>query len=50
MKAEGEEADKELGPALGNSIAWGGFVASSTKLRYQLVNGFEERALKSDLF
>ncbi|DBA68740.1 TPA: hypothetical protein ACH3X2_013437 [Trebouxia sp. C0005] len=45
VKAEGEEADKELAPVLDNSIAWGGFVASSTNLRYQLVNGFEERAL-----
>ena len=45
VKAEGEEADKELAQVLDNSIAWGGFVASSTNLRYQLVNGFEERAL-----
>jgi len=48
VKAEGEEADKELAPVLDNSIAWGGFVASSTNLRYQLVNGFEERALVSN--
>lgn len=45
VKAEGEEADKELAPVLDNSLAWGSFVASSTNLRYQLVNGFEERAL-----
>ncbi len=37
VKAEGEEADKELAQVLDNSIAWGGFVASSTNLRYQLV-------------
>lgn len=35
---------------LDNSLAWGGFVASSTNLRYQLVNGFEERALVSNSF
>lgn len=40
-----EEGDKELAPVLDNSIAWGGFVATSTNVRYQLVNGFEERGL-----
>ena len=37
VKAEGEEADKELASVLDSSIAWGGFAASSTDLRYQLV-------------
>ena len=36
-----------MAPVLDNSIAWGGFVATSTNVRYQLVNGFEERALVS---
>ena len=48
-KKKGEEEDKELAPPLDNSIAWGGFVATSTNARYQLVNGFEERALVSHL-
>lgn len=30
---------------LDNSLAWGGFVCTSTNLRYQTVNAFEERAL-----
>lgn len=50
VRAEGEEPDKELAPVLDNSIAWGGFVSTSTNLRYQLVNGFEERALVSTCF
>ena len=37
IKAEGEKADKELASVLDNGVAWGGFVASSTNLRYQLV-------------
>lgn len=45
VKAEGAAPDKELAPVLDNSIAWGGFVATSTNLRYQTVNAFEERAL-----
>lgn len=45
VKAEGDAPDKELAPVLDNSIAWGGFVATSTNLRYQTVNAFEERAL-----
>lgn len=45
VKADGDEPDKELAPVLDNSIAWGGFVATSTNLRYQTVNAFEERAL-----
>ncbi|KAL3155755.1 hypothetical protein ABBQ32_012772 [Trebouxia sp. C0010 RCD-2024] len=44
-KAEGGPPDKELAPVLDNSIAWGGFVATSTNVRYQTVNAFEERAL-----
>lgn len=42
-----QAGDKELAPVLDNSLAWGGFVATSTNVRYQLVNGFEERALVS---
>ena len=44
-KADAAAPDKELAPVLDNSIAWGGFVATSTNLRYQTVNAFEERAL-----
>lgn len=40
-----EDPEKELAPVLENSIAWGGFMATSANLRYQLVNGFEERVL-----
>lgn len=46
-KKAGEEPYKPLAPVLDNSIAWGGFVAASTNLRYQLVNGIEERGLVS---
>ncbi len=34
VRAEGEEANKELASVLDNSIAWGGFAASSTNLTY----------------
>ena len=49
VKAQGEEGDKELATVLDNSIAWGGFVASSTNLRYQLVNGFKETSADMQL-
>ncbi len=38
-------AGKELAPVWDNSIAWGGFMATSANLRYQLVNGIEDRLL-----
>lgn len=41
----GEDPEKELAPVWDNSIAWGGFMATSANLRYQLVNGFEDRVL-----
>ena len=44
-KKDGEEPYKPLAPVLDNSIAWGAFVAASTNIRYQLVNGIEERGL-----
>ena len=48
VKAQGEEGDKELATVLDNSIAWGGFVAS-TNLRYRLVNGFKETSADMQL-
>ncbi|BDA50342.1 Protein RETICULATA-RELATED 4, chloroplastic [Coccomyxa sp. Obi] len=42
-----EEPGKELAPVWDNSIAWGGFMATSANLRYQLVNGIEDRLLAS---
>ena len=48
-KKAGEEPYKPLAPVLENSTGWGGFVAVSTNLRYQLVNGIEERGLVSSL-
>ena len=44
-KKEGEEPYKPLAPVLENSVVWGGFMGLSTNLRYQLLNGFEERLL-----
>lgn len=44
-RKEGEEPYKPLAPVLDNSLTWGGFMGLSTNLRYQLVNGIEERAL-----
>lgn len=44
-KKEGEEPYKPLAPVLENSVVWGGFMGLSTNLRYQLVNGFEDRIL-----
>ena len=40
-----DRAGKELAPVWDNSIAWGGFMATSANLRYQLVNGIEDRLL-----
>ncbi|KAK9917652.1 hypothetical protein WJX75_006886 [Coccomyxa subellipsoidea] len=40
-----EEPGKELAPVWDNSVAWGGFMATSANLRYQLVNGIEDRIL-----
>ena len=42
-----EEPEKELAPVARNSICWGTFMATSANLRYQLLNGFEERYLVS---
>ena len=44
-KGEGEEPYKPLAPVLENSVNWGGFMALSTNIRYQAVNGFEDRLL-----
>lgn len=44
-KLEGEEPYKPLAPVLENSITWGGFMGLSTNLRYQAVNGIEERLM-----
>ena len=46
-KLKGEAPYKPLAPVLDNSATWGGFMALSTNLRYQLVNGIEERVLVS---
>ncbi|EIE22915.1 hypothetical protein COCSUDRAFT_66452 [Coccomyxa subellipsoidea C-169] len=40
-----EDPVKELAPVWDNSVAWGGFMATSANLRYQLVNGIEDRIL-----
>jgi hypothetical protein len=40
-----EEPEKELAPVLENSLAWGAFMGLSANVRYQLINGFEERML-----
>lgn len=48
-KGEGEEPYKPLAPVLENSVIWGGFMALSTNIRYQAVNGFEDRFLVSIL-
>ncbi len=40
-----EDPVKELAPVWDNSVAWGGFMATSANLRYQLVNGIEDRVL-----
>lgn len=42
-----EEPEKELAPVARNSICWGTFMATSCNVRYQLLNGFEERFLVS---
>lgn len=42
-----EEPEKELAPVARNSICWGTFMATSANVRYQLLNGFEERYLVS---
>ncbi len=44
-KGEGEEPYRPLAPVLENSVNWGGFMALSTNIRYQVVNGFEDRIL-----
>lgn len=44
-----EEPYKPLAPVLQNSIYWGGFMALSTNVRYQMVNGFEDRFLVSSV-
>ena len=44
-KNKGEEPYKPLAPVLENSVNWGGFMALSTNIRYQAVNGFEDRLL-----
>ena len=47
LRDQGEE-DKEgkhLAPVLPTSLCWGGFMMTSSNLRYQLVNGFEQRVL-----
>lgn len=46
-KLEGEEPYKPLAPVLENSVMWGGFMAVSTNVRYQMMNGIEERGLVS---
>uniref|UniRef100_A0A7S0ZDE3 Uncharacterized protein n=1 Tax=Timspurckia oligopyrenoides TaxID=708627 RepID=A0A7S0ZDE3_9RHOD len=38
---------QHLAPVLDNSIQWGLFLGLSSNLRYQLVNGFEDRFLSS---
>lgn len=42
---ENAEEMPHLAPVLDNSIGWGSFMALSSNLRYQFVNGFEERLL-----
>ena len=42
-----EEAAPHLAPVLKNSLGWGGFMASSANVRYQLVNGLEDRFMVS---
>ena len=42
-----EKPEKELAPVARNSICWGTFMATSANVRYQLLNGFEERYLVS---
>lgn len=41
----GDNDGVELAPVLPTSLAWGGFLMSSSNLRYQIVNGIEQRAL-----
>lgn len=40
-----QEPEKELAPVARNSVCWGAFMATSANVRYQLLNGFEERYL-----
>lgn len=39
------EASPHLAPVLTNSLGWGAFMAVSANMRYQLINGFEDRVL-----
>lgn len=41
----GSNKSVELAPVLPTSLAWGGFLMTSSNARYQLVNGFEQRVL-----
>jgi len=43
--AKGLEEATHLAPVLDNSLGWGAFMAVSSNMRYQLVNGIEERVL-----
>lgn len=42
----GEEDQVVLAPVLSTSLAWGGFLATSSNVRYQMVNGLEQRILE----
>lgn len=43
----GDEAEEqvELAPIIPTSLAWGGFLMTSSNVRYQIVNGIEQRML-----
>ena len=46
FKSPGEDGKKMTpSPPVANSLAWGSFMAVSSSVRYQFVNGFEERVL-----
>ena len=45
VKAQGGDVEK-LPKVLPNCLAWGGFMMVSSNVRYQLVNGFEQRVLE----
>lgn len=44
--SEDEKERKQLAPILPTSLCWGGFMVASSNIRYQIVNGFEQRVLE----